>query len=145
MAGIDLSRTMVHNTGPYNNLRSVIMPTIKTRIDAQTYRRLAKMRRAAGLPSVSALFLDKCGLLSDDGAAAEIVRSALKRAKRKSSDDQYRLRDLFTKQSWEQFSKGARLRAGRMFRQKVAAALDGISATRKNATNHQYYQTGAEQ
>jgi hypothetical protein len=121
------------------------MPTIKTKVDAKTYRHLVKMRKAAGLPSVSALFLDKCELLTDDGAAAEIVRIALDRAKEKSADDQYRLRDLFSKKSWEQFSKGARLRAGRMFQQKVAAAIDGIRATRKNATNHQFYRTAARQ
>jgi Domain of unknown function (DUF1413) len=124
---------------------SYIMPTVKTRVDAKTYRSLVKMRKAAGLPNVSALFLHKCDLLTDDGEAAEIVRTALQRAKRKSDDDDYRLRDLFSKKTWEQFSKGARLRAGRMFQQKIAAALDGIRATRKNATNHQFYQTAARQ
>jgi hypothetical protein len=121
------------------------MPTVKTRVDTKTYRSLVKMRKAAGLPNVSALFLLKCDLLTDDGEAAEIVRTALQRAKRKSDDDDYRLRDLFSKKTWEQFSKGARLRAGRMFHQKIAAALDGIRATRKNATNHQFYQTAARQ
>jgi Domain of unknown function (DUF1413) len=89
------------------------------------------MRKAAGLPNVSALFLHKCDLLTDDGEAAEIVRTALQRAKRQSGDDDYRLRDLFSKKTWEQFSKGARLRAGRMFHQKIAAALDGIRATKE--------------
>ena len=85
------------------------MPTIKTKVDAKTYRRLVKMRKAAGLPSVSALFLDKCDQLTDDGAAAEIVRIALDRAKEKSDDDQYRLRDLFSKKSWETILRRARV------------------------------------
>jgi hypothetical protein len=118
------------------------MPTIKTKIDATTYRKLVKMRKAAGLPSVSALFLDKCDLLTDTGAAAEMVRIALNRAKEKSGDSEYRLRDLFPK-NWENLPKGARLRAGRMFQEKVASALHGVRATRKTATNHQLYRTAS--
>ena len=81
------------------------MPTVKTRVDAKTYRNLVKMRKAAGLPNVSAFFLYKCDVLTDDGEAAEIVRTALQRAKRKSKGDDYRLRDLFSAKTWEQFSK----------------------------------------
>jgi hypothetical protein len=35
------------------------------------------MRVAEGLPSVSALFLEKCGLLTDETEAREIVKQAL--------------------------------------------------------------------
>jgi len=99
------------------------------------------MRKAAGLPSVSALFLLKSGELDDRAEANEIARRALKSAKRNPKGEEYRLRDLFPQQIWESFSKGARLRAGRMFFEAVASAVHGVRATRKSSTNHQFYET----
>ncbi len=116
-----------------------MMPMIKTIVDEGTYKRLVRDRKAAGLPSVSALFLKKCGVLDEETEAAEIVRSALKTAKRKSSGCQFRLRDLFPRERWESFSRGARLRAGRMFNAEMAAAVDGIRIGPKTASNHQTY------
>jgi hypothetical protein len=113
------------------------MPTIKTHVDESTYQKLVKMRRAAGLPSVSALFLDKCEVLTDAKEAGEIVRQALRRAKKKNGGSQFRLRDLF--KNWQQFSKGARLRAGRLFFEKVSAAVDGIRPVRKSPSGQQIY------
>jgi hypothetical protein len=115
------------------------MPTIKTNVDDATYKTLVSKRKAAGLPSVSALFLLKCGVLTDQAEAGEITRRALSSAKKKANGPEFRLRDLFRKNDWDSFSKGARLRAGKMFHEKVAAAVDGIRATRKSSTNHQYY------
>ena len=116
------------------------MKTVKTRMDDHTYAKLVAMRKAAGLPSVSALFLDRCGHLTDQAEAAEIARRALTAAKRKASGQEYLLRDLFPGR-WDEFSKGARLRAGKMFHEQVASAVHGIRATRKSATNHQLYET----
>ena len=73
--------------------------------------------------------------------ANEIARRALNAAKRQPPGSEYRLRDLFQQQRWERFSKGARLRAGRMFLEEVGSAVHGVRATRKSSTNHQYYQT----
>jgi hypothetical protein len=116
------------------------MPIVKTFLDDQTYAELVGQRKAAGLPSVSALFLQKCDVLTDDKAAAEIVRRGLARAKNKdSSSDEFRLRDLFPRSIWEQFPIGARLRAGRLFYEKVSAAVDGIRATGKSSSNQQMY------
>jgi hypothetical protein len=115
------------------------MPMIKTNVDDDTYALLVRKRKKAGLPSVSALFLKECGVLSDAKEAGEIVRRALKTAKGKDSGFEFRLRDLFAKNNWNAFSKGARLRAGRMFHDEIAAAIHGIRTGRKSASNHQFY------
>jgi hypothetical protein len=117
------------------------MPTIKTRVDDATYATLVAKRRAAGLPSVSALFLRRCGELTDQVEASEIARRALRLAKQKATGTEFRLRDLFPPQQWENFSKGARLRAGKMFFEKVGAAVDGVRAKRRSSTNHQFYES----
>jgi len=119
------------------------MPTVKTPMDERTYERLVAMRKKAGLPSVSALFLKNCGVLDDRAEATEIARRALVLAKRKPRGVEYRLRDLFLQKTWEKFSKGARLRAGRIFFEQVASAVHGVRATRKSSTNHQFYETAA--
>lgn len=115
------------------------MPTIKTHVDDETYTFLVKQRKKAGLPSVSALFLKQAGALTDGQEAGEIVRRALKIAKGKDSGFEFRLRDLFATKDWERFSKGARLRAGRLFYEEIAAAVHGIRALRKSASNQQIY------
>lgn len=117
------------------------MPTIKTRVGDATYAKLVAKRKAAGLPSVSAFLLKAAGVLTDEAEATEIVRLALQRAKRKSSGSEYLLRDLFPDNRWAKFSKGARLRAGKMFNAEVSTAIHGVRATRKSSTNYQYYQT----
>jgi hypothetical protein len=115
------------------------MPTVKTIIDDEMYARLVAKRKAANLPSVSALFLEKCGELSDDIEAREIVKIALAAAKKKQKGTRFRLRDLFPKDRWEGFTKGARLRAGRLFHEKVATAMLGIRIDIKSGANHQFY------
>jgi hypothetical protein len=115
------------------------MPVIKTRLDVETYAKLVLQRKAAGLPSVSALFLQKCGVLTDGKQAGEIVRRSLRNAKGKDSGFEFRLRDLFPKKDWERFSKGARLRAGRLFYEQVSTAVHGIRAVRKSPSNQQIY------
>jgi Domain of unknown function (DUF1413) len=117
------------------------MRTIKTQVDDATYATLVTKRKAAGLPSVSALFLRECGVLTDHVEASAIARRALTRAKKKPGGIEYRLGDLFPPQEWQKFSKGARLRAGKMFHAEVGAAVHGIRATRKSSSNHQYYMT----
>jgi len=116
------------------------MPIVKTKLDEKSYQRLVHMRVAEGLPSVSALFLEKCGLLTDETEAREIVDQALSRAKRKPSDSEFRLRDLFKSSVWNEFSKGARLRAGKLFHSKIALAVDGIRVGRKSGAGHQFYE-----
>jgi Domain of unknown function (DUF1413) len=115
------------------------MPTIKTTVDDRVYDRLVRERRREGVPSVSALFLKRCGVLTDVKEASEIVKRGLKIAKRKGSGYEFRLRDLFPARQWGRWTKGARLRAGRMFHEKVGAARDGIRTSRKSASGHQYY------
>jgi hypothetical protein len=115
------------------------MPTIRTSVDNDTYAKLVKARKAAGLPSVSALFLQKCNVLDDSMEAAEIVRRAKKLAIEKPNKARFRLRDLFKSAAWERFSKGARLRAGRLFYDEMSAARDGIRPDQKSASGHQFY------
>lgn len=115
------------------------MPTVRTTMDEATYRKLVADRKAAGLPSVSALFLFKCGVLDDNMAASEIVRKAKVRAAKKADNERFRLRDLFQNDEWNKYSKGARLRAGRLFFDEMAAAVDGIRPEKKSSSGHQFY------
>lgn len=119
-----------------------MMPTVRTTLDAATYKRLVAMRKREGVPSVSALFLKKTVGLSEQMEADEIVRQALNAAKAREKGEQFRLRDLFLEARWERFSKGARLRAGRAFNAKVGMAVDGIRIGKKTASNHQLYVRG---
>ncbi len=115
------------------------MAIVKTAMSEEDYAALVKMRVDAGMPSISALFLDRCGLLNGDAEAREIVRQAFARAKKKPSGSEFRLRDLFNGAVWEQFSKGARTRAGKLFHAKVGRAVDGIRVGRKSGAGHQFY------
>jgi hypothetical protein len=132
-------------TGPCNIMWSSIisrpsdMVTIKTQVDDNTYRQLVADRKAAGLPSVSALLLKNSNALDEAGEAREIVRKAKYRAGRLRPDDKFRLKDLFKPNQWEGFSKGARLRAGRLFYEMVSAAKDGILPGPKSGSGHQTY------
>ena len=117
------------------------MPTIKTKVDVETYETLVKKRKKAGLPSVSALFLRQCGVLTDQAEASEIARRALRVATERPSGSEYRLCDLFPKKRWRNFSKGARLRAGKLFHEEVGSAVHGVRAARKSSTGHQIYET----
>jgi hypothetical protein len=116
------------------------MPLVKVRVDDKTYSRLVKMRIKAGLPSVPALLLDRCGLLTDDKEAQEIVRQAKRRALQKPSGTRFLVRDLFKDHVWNQFSKGARIKAGKRFHQDAARAVDGIRIDKKSGSGHQYYE-----
>lgn len=115
------------------------MKTIKTAVDDTVYAKLARKRRSEGLPSISALFLKECGVLSDRSEAREIVEKALIRARKKPSGYEFRLRDLFPSTQWDRFSKGARLSAGRRFFDRVAEATHGIRTLPKTSSNHQRY------
>lgn len=115
------------------------MPVIKTIVDDATYASLVRKRKKAGVPSVSALFLKNCDELTDEKEAAEIVRQAIKAAAAMGSGEEFKLQDLFPTNRWERFSKGARLRGGRMFKAEVDAAQLGIRAIRKSSSNHQFY------
>jgi len=120
------------------------MPVIRTIVDDETYASLTKKRKKAGLPSVSALFLKECDELTDQHEAGEIVRKALRSAARKEPNIKFKLQDLFPARHWEKFSKGARLRGGRMFKAEVDGAQSGIRAVEKSSSNHQYYVRAAE-
>jgi|GEM_PF-4721428 len=117
------------------------MKTIKVRVEDNDYSKLVEDRRRAGLPTVAALFLLKCGVLDDQKTAAEIVKQALQRAKKRRSGDTYLLAELFKKREWAKFSKGARLRAGKMFNEVVSRAKDGVRAAHKTSSGHQVYTT----
>jgi hypothetical protein len=115
------------------------MTLIKTMVDEATYKKLVKLRKKEGVPSVSALFLKRCDLLTDDKEADEIVKKALRAAKKRESGDEFRLRDLFPAEQWSAWTKGARLRAGRMFQDQIGTATYGIRASHRSGSNHQFY------
>ncbi|HEX5753614.1 MAG TPA: DUF1413 domain-containing protein [Archangium sp.] len=116
------------------------MKTIKTEVDVETYSELVRMRRSEGLPSVSALFLKMCGVLTDDTEAREIVEKARRKITRLEAGTQFRLRELFGDERWEGFSKGARLRAGRLFHEYAEEASHGILLLGKTSANHRRYE-----
>lgn len=113
------------------------MPTVKVDFDDETYQRLVVERKSEGLPSVQALLLKRAGALTEDAEADEIIRQAVRKAKRREGE--FSLKQLFLAASWDRFSKGARLRAGRRFYNRVAAATDGIAIGRKGPSGHQMY------
>ena len=115
------------------------MPSIRTIVDDETYASLSRKRRQAGLASISALFLSRCDELTDEQEAGEIVRQAIRFASGRWPGDEFRLQDLFPQTRWKQFSKGARLRSGRMFKAEVDTARTAIRAVRKSSSNHQLY------
>lgn len=115
------------------------MPIIKTTVDDATYASLTDKRKKAGVPSVSALFLKSCGELTDEKEGAEIVRQGMRVAVKRKPGEEFKLQDLFPIKRWEGFSKGARLRGGRMFKAEVDGARAGIRAVRKSSSNHQFY------
>ena len=117
------------------------MKTVKVRVELPVYEQLVAMRRAEGMPSVPALLLKQCGLLSEEVVATEIVRRALARAKERVGEPAYRLSDLFGKAIWRRFPKGARLLAGKMFAERVASAVEGIRTSGKTSSGHQLYVT----
>jgi hypothetical protein len=112
---------------------------IKTTVDDDTYASLVRKRKKAGVPSVSALFLKQCGELTETKEASEIVKRALRIAKGKEGGYEFRLRDLFPARQWGKWTKGARLRAGRMFNAEIGTAIHGIRTNHKSASNHQCY------
>ena len=71
--------------------------------------------------------------------AVEIVRQAKRLAMRMPDNHRFRLRDLFRPSAWVRYSKGARLRAGRLFFNEMAAARAGIRPDKKSASGHQFY------
>lgn len=115
------------------------MPVIKTIVDEETYARLAEKRRAAGLVSISALFLKHCGELTDEHEARTIVRLALSRAAKKEVGEEFTLPKLFQPVEWQKFDKSARLRSGRIFKAEVDASRYDIKALRLSSGNHLVY------
>jgi hypothetical protein len=115
------------------------MPLIKIAVDDLTYAVLAKRRRAAGQPSIAAYLLSLSGLLTGDAEANAIADRALKLAKAKKPGAKFRLRDLFVEAEWDSFSRGARVRGGKLFYEKIGAAVDGIRPHSKSASNQQIY------
>jgi Domain of unknown function (DUF1413) len=116
-----------------------MMPIIKTVVDEETYAKLVRLRRSEGLPSVSALFLKKAGVFTEEKEASEIVRAAFAQVNRRSKGYEFRLRDLFPRDRWEAFSKAGRLRAGRIFHAEASTARRGVLIGGKTASNHQLY------
>lgn len=115
------------------------MPVIRTVVDDETYASLSQKQRKAGLLSISALFLSMCNESPENAEADEIVRRAIKLASFKLPGEEFRLQDLFPAETWESFSKGARLRSGRIFKAEAKTGLRGIQAVRTSGSNHQFY------
>lgn len=115
------------------------MPVIRTVVSDETYASLSRKQRKAGLLSISALFLSKCNETADDAEADTIVRRAFKLAACKPPGEEFRVQDLFPPTTWEEFSKGARLRSGRIFKAETNAGQRGIRAVRTSGSNHQFY------
>lgn len=114
------------------------MKTVKTPMSEQTYAKLVVMRRAEGVPSIAALFLKKCGVLDDEQTADEIVTKAVQKASRQPAGEVFTLKSLFGPEEWESFAKGARLKAGKRFYDRITAR-PGFEDSGKTTSNHQRY------
>lgn len=119
--------------------RASVMAIIKTVVDKDTYARLVSKRRAAGLVSISALFLKQCGEPGDKNEAHTIVRRALLRAVKMEEGAEFTLPKLFRPAEWRRFDKAARLRSGRMFKAEVNTKRFEIRPLRLSSDNHQVY------
>jgi hypothetical protein len=113
--------------------------TVKIPLSEAEYASLLAMKKVHGVPSIPALLKKLAGLYTESAEATAIVDTAMRKAKRKPLNEEFRLKDLFLPSRWESFGKIPRLRAGKLFRDRVTLAVDGIVATRKNSTNHQFY------
>ena len=117
------------------------MKTVRVAISDENFTALSAKAKVLGLPGIASLLLKNSGMLNDETEAADIVKKAIKLARRKEAREEFRLKELFGPEDWDQFSKGARLRAGRQFAAKVLeeGVSLGLAKTGKTSSNHHTY------
>ena len=77
--------------------------------------------------------------------AEKIASNAIKIATSgKKLPDEFELKDLFTKNTWEKFPVGARILAGKIFR-KYINNQSNIDFVKTSATNHSIYKLKQQQ
>lgn len=116
------------------------MKNVRMTMSDEAFDRLKKEAKEAGFPGISSYALSKLDALTDDAEAVDIVKQARYRAIRSPSIGKpFKLRNLFEKESWESFSKPARIAAGRLFFENVTDGISGIKIGGKTSANHQTY------
>lgn len=117
-----------------------MMKNVRITMSDDAFDQLKNKAKEAGFPGISSYVLSKFKLLNDDAEAADIVKKARYKAIRfPSIGKPFKLKDLFEKESWESFSKPARIAAGRLFFENVTDGISGIKTGGKTSANHQTY------
>jgi Domain of unknown function (DUF1413) len=116
------------------------MKTVRVTMSDEAFASLSEQAKKAGLPGIASFLLKKAGALTDDAEAADMKKKAILKASRQRPGATFRLKDLFSEDSWAAYSKGARIRAGRQFYDAIKVdGIVGIEALQKRSGNHQFY------
>jgi hypothetical protein len=117
------------------------MKTVRVAMSDEAYEKLRKESKRQKLPGVASLLLRKAGVLSDDALAADIVKKALTKAKKKEIGTVFRLKELFKEADWEAYPVGLRIRTGRQFQEATSGTKHPmLKALGKDDANHQTYE-----
>jgi len=115
------------------------MKTVRVTMSDDAFLNLIAQAKSKGLPGIASLLLSRAGVLTDDAEAADIKKKAFFKARKLGVGKEFKLRGLFLKDTWEQFPKAARIRAGRQFFADVQAGVSGVRPLQKSSSNHQLY------
>lgn len=116
------------------------MKTVRVTMPDETHKALFEASKKAGLPGIASYLLMQAGELTDDAQAADIKKRAIQKVRKVLPGKQFRLRELFDQEEWNNFSKGSRIIGGRYFNSAVQLKeVDGVVASAKQSGNHQFY------
>lgn len=115
------------------------MKTVRVTMPAEDFSILSAEAKEEGFPGIASLLLFRAGRSSADAEAADIKKKAFVRAMKLDVGITFRLKDLFNQEAWENYSRGARIRAGQQFFSDVQSEVEGIEAIREPNTNGQRY------
>jgi hypothetical protein len=116
------------------------MKTVRLTMSDEVFDRLKREAKQKGYPGISSYALSALNGLTTDAEAVDIVKQARNKAMNwPHINKPFKLRNLFTKDLWEEFPKSARITAGRMFFDAVNEGIPGVADGGKNSANHQTY------
>jgi len=76
--------------------------------------------------------------MTNEQFVEDLVATAIEATEGLSRAQEFRLRDLFPKDLWESFSKGTRIAAGGLFKDR-ADRMSGLQSLGRDGENHQRY------
>lgn len=106
----------------------------------EAFGQLTSEARKRKLPGIASLLLSNSQVLTDEAAGADIAKKAARNASKRPDGEKFKLKELFNPTEWEDFPKGARVYAGRIFYNEVTnGKVANISDAGKSTSNHQFY------